>query len=234
MNNFHYTAVLLDQMYGIQIEDADLEELGLIAWDLIGNKTRKLYKYSTNIDPSDNSVTLPCNALDLNGDSCVELVTTSYEDWNRNTNITDFGDQSTAFAEQYIESAKQYQGSYYLQGKVLKYEQVQNKLYFTHNYGRVNILYKGIIADEEGLPELTDKEAVAIATYIAYVSKFKEGLKTNNGDIIKMSQVLEGRWLKQCDQARVKQLSQNDMDAILEAGVSWDRKRYGFGYKPLR
>jgi len=74
------------------MEDADLEELGLIAWDLIGNKTRKLYKYSTVIDPEDNSVTLPCNALDLNGDSCVELVTTSYEEWNQNTNLTDYGD----------------------------------------------------------------------------------------------------------------------------------------------
>ena len=234
MNNFHYTAVILDQMYGIQMEDADLEELGLIAWDLIGNKTRKLYRYSTVIDPEDNSVTLPCNALDLNGDSCVELVTTSYEDWNQNTNLTDYGDQSTAFAEQYIESTKQYQGPYYLPGKVLKYEQVQDKLYFTHNYGRVNILYKGIIADEEGLPELTDKEASAIATYIAYVVKFKEGLKTNNGDMIKMSQMLEGKWQKQCDQARVKKLSQNDMNSILEVGASWDRKRFGFGYKPLR
>jgi hypothetical protein len=34
---------------------------------------------------------------------------------------------------------------------------------------------------------LSDKEASAIATYIAYVTKFKEGLRTNNGDIIKMS-----------------------------------------------
>ena len=234
MNNFHYTAVLLDQLYGIQIEDADLEELGLIAWEMIGNRVRKFYRYSTTIDPLDNSITLPCNAYDLNGESCVELVTASYEDWNRATNITDFGDQSTAFAEQFIESAKQYQGHYYLPGKVLHYEKVQDKLYFTHNYGKVNVLYKGIVADEEGLPEITDKEAMAIATYIAYVNKFKEGLKTNNGDILKMSQILEGRWLKQCDQARVKQLSQNEMDAILEAGASWDRKRYGFGYKPLK
>jgi hypothetical protein len=59
-----------------------MEELGLIAWDYIGNKTRRLYKYSTNINPIDNSVDLPCNALDINGESCVELVTASYEDWN--------------------------------------------------------------------------------------------------------------------------------------------------------
>jgi hypothetical protein len=47
----------------------------------------------------------------------------------------------------------------------------------------VNILYKGILVDDEGLPEITDKEATAIATYIAYVIKFKEGLQTNNPNI---------------------------------------------------
>ena len=234
MQNFHYIAVLLHQMYSIDMEDADLEELGLIAWEQIGNRNRKMYKYSTPINPVDNSITLPCNALDLNGESCVELVTSSYEDWNSVTNNTDYGDINTAFTEHYIEATKFYQGQYYLPGKVLKYEQVGNKLYFTHNYGIVNVLYKGILADEEGLPEITDKEALAIATFIAYTEKFKEGLKTNNGDMIKLSQILEGRWQKQCDQARVKPLSQNDVDAILEASSSWDRKRYGMGYKPLK
>ena len=234
MQNFHYISVLLDQLYGINLEDADMEELGLLAWESIGNKVRKLYKYSTYIDPSDNSITLPCNALDMNGDSCVELVTTPYEEWNTVTNKSDLGDLSTAEAEQYIEASKLYQGPYYLPGKVLKYEQVKDKLYFTHNYGKVNVLYKGVIFDEEGLPEVTDKEAMAIATYIAYCNAFKEGLKTNNPDKIKMSQMLEARWHKQCDQARVKQLSQNDFNQILEVGASWDRKRFSKGYKPLR
>ncbi len=234
MQNFHYVAVLLDQFYGINLDDADLEEIGLMAWGYIGNRVRKLYKYTTFIDPSDNSITLPCNALDVNGDSCVELVTTPYEEWNTVTNKTDLGDLSTAEAEQYIEASKIYQGPYYLPGKVLKYEQVKEKLYFTHNYGKVNVLYKGILVDEDGLPEITDKEAMAIATYIAFMQAFKEGLKTNNGDKVKASQLLEARWNKQCDQARVKQLSQNDFNQILEVSTSWDRKRYNFGYKPLR
>jgi hypothetical protein len=109
-------------MYGINLDDADIEEYGLIAWELIGNRTRKLYRYTAQIDPTDNSVTLPCNALDFNGESCIELVTSSYEDWNSETNKTDFGDITTAFTESYIEVAKQYQGSYYMPGKVLKYE----------------------------------------------------------------------------------------------------------------
>ena len=234
MQSFHYVSVLLDQLYGINLEDADMEELGLIAWGNIGNKVRKLYKYTTSINPIDNSITLPCNALDINGDSCVELVTTPYEEWNTVTNKTDLGDLSTAETEQYIEASKIYQGPYYLPGKMLNYEQVKNKLYFTHNYGKINVLYKGVFFDEEGLPEITDKEAIAIATYIAYVIAFKEGLKTNNADKIKLSQMLEGRWHKQCDQARVRQLSQNEFDQILEVSSSWDRKIHGKSYKILR
>lgn len=221
-------------VYGIEMNDEDMEELGLLAWELIGNKKRKFYRYSTNINPIDNSVTLPCNALDINGDSCVELVTACHEDWSEVTNTTDFGDLNSSYTEQYIEATKAFQGPYYMPGKVLKYEQVGDTLYFTHNYGRINILYKGVIFDEDGLPEISDKEAMAIATYIAYIVKFKEGLKTNNGDAIKSSQTLERMWKTQCDQARVKQLSQNDMDAILEVGASWDRKRFSKGYKPLR
>lgn len=220
--------------YGIELEDSDMEEYGLMAWDYIGNKNRKLYRYCTEIDPLDNSVTLPCNALDLNGDSCVELVTASWEDWSSVTNTTNNGDLSTAYTEHFIEGSKYFEGPYYMSGKVLHYEKVGDKLYFTHNYGKVNILYKGILSDEDGLPEISDKEAMAIATYIAYILKFKEALRTNNGDTLKMSQILYQQWAKQCDQAKIKYISQSDMDAILEVGSSWDRKRFGFGYKPLK
>ena len=61
-----------------------------------------MYKYSTNIDPIDNSITLPCNALDINGDSCVELVTASYEDWNSVSNTFDYGDINSSYTEYYI------------------------------------------------------------------------------------------------------------------------------------
>jgi hypothetical protein len=41
-------------------------------------------------------------------------------------------------------------------------------------------LYHGIELDEEGLPSINDKEAIAIAEYIAYVYKYKEAIRTNN------------------------------------------------------
>lgn len=220
-------------LYGIEMEDEDIEELGLIAWNLIGNKNTRLYRFSQNINPVDNSITLPCNALsEQNG--CVELVTASYEDWERVTNYSEYGNIDSSYIENKIESEKIYQSPYYISGKILKYEQVGDKLYFTHNYGKVNVLYKGFLADEDGLPQITDKEARAIATFIAYTDKYKEGLLTNNSNTINLSINLQNQWLRQCDQARVKYLNQNDMNNILDIKNSWDRSNYGKGSKIIK
>lgn len=225
-NNFHYVAVLLDQLYGIELENEDLEELGLLAWEHIGNKNTRLYKFRACPD-KDNSIKLPCNV------SSIEAVTTSYEDWNNVTNYSENGDYRTSFIEQNIEAEKIYTSPYYISGKLIPYEQVGDILYFTKNYGPLNILYKGLLLDEDGLPEISDKEAQAIATYIAYVEKYKEGLKTNNPNIISLAQSLEQKWTKLCDQARITKLSQNDMNEILNVKDSWGRHKFGFSYKPV-
>jgi len=33
-------------LYGMQLEDEDMEEIALIGWNLIGNKNIKLYRFS--------------------------------------------------------------------------------------------------------------------------------------------------------------------------------------------
>nr|DAH58335.1 MAG TPA: hypothetical protein [Bacteriophage sp.] len=113
------------------------------------------------------------------------------------------GDINSAYVEEYIESRKEFKSPLYQGGKFIKYERVGDTLYFDQPYGQINILYKGVLLDDEGLPELTDKEALAIATYCAYITKFKEGIMTNNGNIIQMANMLKQRWNVQCDQARV-------------------------------
>lgn len=239
MNDFHYVAVLLDMIYGIELEEEDLEELGLIGWNLIGNKNTRLYKYVTEIGP-DLTVKLPCNAISgNNGNSgleggIVEAVTASYEDWNRTTNQSNNGDFQSSITEQYIESSKYYTDPLYISGKLLRYKQIGDTLYFEHNYGKITILYKGVLADENGLPKLSDKEATAIASYIAYIYKFKEGLITNNPNIINLANTIKNNWLQQCDQAKVTYLNQNDMNNILDVKSSWDRKSYNLTYKPIR
>lgn len=49
------------------------------------------------------------------------------------------------------------------------------------------------------------------------------------------AQILEQKWLKRCTQARIPEyLNQNEMDEILNVGASWDRKRFGKSFKPVK
>lgn len=227
-NKFYYVTVLLEQLYGISLPDEQFEEIALVAWNLIGNKRCRLYRYSAYPD-SEGRIELPCNADILEG------VTYDFEDWNYVTNMTPEGDLNSAYTEHYIEARKEFQDPMYIRGKFVKYEQVGNTLYLQQPHGKVNILYRGIILDDDGLPELTDKEALAIATYCAYTTKFKEGLMTNNGNIIQMANVLKQQWNVQVDQARSPEyLTQNEMDQILDAKSNWNRKIHNKSWKGNR
>ena len=228
MNDFNYIYTVANSLYGLELEPEQFEELGLTAWNLIGNKTVRLYNYSANISCDDLSVQLPCNC------DIIEAVTYNHEDWNYSTNKTVNGDYNSQFTEQYIEARKLYQAPLYISGKYAKYERVGDILYFDKDYGKVNILYKGVILDEDGLPKVNEKEALAIATYIAFATKQKQGWITNNQNIIQLAQYLYQQWLKYCDSARVPlSIDQNTMNQVLDAKSSWNRKVYNKAYKPI-
>lgn len=229
MNNFYYAISLLETLYGITIPEEQFEEVALVGWNLIGNKRTKLYKYSTCVNSCSDGVELPCNC------DIIEAVTSNFEEWNYSTHDTPNGDSNSAFVESYIEGRKNFHDPLYSSGKFLKYERVGNTLYFDKPYGQINILYKGVVLDDSGLPEITDKEATALATYCAYLTKFKEGLATNNAQILNVADVLKKKWDIQCDQARVDSyLSQNEWDQILDAKTSWNRKIHGKSLKIFR
>lgn len=228
MNDFNYIYTVANSLYGLELEPEQFEELGLTAWNLIGNKTVRLYNYSADISCDNLSVQLPCNC------DIIEAVTYNHEDWNYSTNKTVNGDYNSQFTEQYIEARKLYQSPLYTSGKYAKYERVGDTLYFDKDYGKVNILYKGIILDEDGLPKVNEKEALAIATYIAFATKQKQGWITNNQNIIQLAQYLYQQWLKYCDSARVPlSIDQNTMNQVLDAKSSWNRKVYNKAYKPI-
>lgn len=227
MNDFHYAMSLCQTLYDIDMTEDTFEEIALVAWNLIGNKRVKIYRYSVCMDNcGDNSIELPCNC------DILEAVTTFWEDFKHVSNVLPDIDHNSAVTEQYIEHRKAFHDPLYQSGKFIKYERVGDTLYLDRNYNRVNILYRGIVLDNDGLPEITDKEALAIATYCAYVTKYKEGLKTNNTNIIQVASQLKQQWYIQCDQARTDQyLSQNEWDEILEAKTSWDRKVHSKSFK---
>lgn len=227
-NNFYYALNLINQLYGIDMPEDQFEEIGLLAWEQIGNKRCRLYRYSVCMDKCQKSIQLPCNC------DILEAVTTNFEDFQHVTNMA-HGVGNSFITEQYIENRKAFQDPLYIKGKFVPYERVGDTLYFTQPYDKINILYKGVELDDSGLPEINDKEAMAIAAYCAYISKFKEGLMTNNANIIQTAEMLKQQWLRDCDRARVPEdMSQNQWDQILDAKNNWNRKIQNRTYKPIQ
>lgn len=226
LNSFYYALTLAEILYGVTVREDLGEEILLTGWNLIGNKHDRLYRYSTQIDSCTNSIELPCNC-DL-----IEAVTTDFEEWAYSTNDTPNGNIYSAFTEAYIENRKAFKDPLYIKGKFIKYKRVGNTLYFDNSYSKINVLYRGIILDDNGLPQLTDSEARALATYCAYVLKYKEGIQTNNANTIRVAEDLRLKWLTQADQARTDYyFSQNEWDQVLDAKTSWNKKQFGKSLK---
>ena len=229
MENFNSIYAHTKLLYDTELTPDELEEIGLIAWNKIGNKQTKLYRCRSKIDCETLSVELPCNC------DIIEAVTYDFEDWRYVTYDTVNGDYQSQFIENYIEGRKLYNSPYYMSGKFAKYERINDTLYFDKVYGSVNILYKGVILDDDGLPYVSEKEKDAIACYLAYTKRFKEGWKTHNQNMIQEAQLLEQRWYRLCDAARVPQyINQNEMNEILDAKTSWNRKIFNKSWKYVK
>lgn len=97
-----------NMLYGLEMLPEDFEELGLIAWNLIGNKRCRIYRYCTELNCENRTVQLPCNA------DIVEAVTYGFEDWRYTTNDTPNGDFNSQFVESYIEGRKLFENPLYI------------------------------------------------------------------------------------------------------------------------
>ena len=229
INNFKYAISLAQMLYDIDINDMDtLIEIGLVAYNFIGNKSTHLKSVIANVDPKSGLVKLPCKA-DL-----VEAITyPSVEDWGYTSNTKNFGDFNTLNVEQYIERSKQSTDPLYMSGRLVKYRREGNYIYVSDRVDQVSVLYHVETLDEEDLPLINDKEAVAIADYIAYTVKYKEALRSNNSAVFQMAQTIKKQWLIHCDAARVPEyVNQNEMNDLLEIASSHNRKVHGRSYKP--
>ena len=229
INNFKYAISLAQMLYDIDINDMDtLIEIGLVAYNFIGNKNTQLSSEIVNVDKRSGLVKLPCKA-DL-----VEAITYPHmEDWSYTSNLTNYGDFNTLNVEHYIERSKQSVDPLYISGRFVKYRREGNYIYVNENIDKVCVLYHTESLDEDDLPLINDKEAVAIADYIAYTVKYKEALRSNNSAVFQMAQTIKRQWLIHCDAARVPEyVNQNEMNDLLEVASSHNRKVRGRSYKP--
>ena len=229
MNNFRYAITLAQMLYDIDINDMDtLIEIGLIAHSAIGNKNTSLKAEIVSVDQKSGLVKVPCKA-DL-----IEAITyPNAEDWSYTSNVKNHGDYNTLNIEQYIEKSKQSVDPLYISGRFVKYRCEGNYIYVNDKVEQVCVLYHTEQLDEDDLPLINDKEALAIADYIAYTIKHKEALRSNNQAVFQMAQTIKKQWMIHCDAARVPEyVSQNEVNDLLDVTSSHNRKVHGRSYKP--
>ena len=209
LHSFNTIYPTAESLYGVNSDPINLEDIALIGWELIGNRHTKLYRYTAGT--VNKRLQLPCNV------ELIEAVTGCSFDGRQTGANFDGIDYGAQYTESYIDGNKHNTSTLYSKGTLLNYREEGDELVFDKDYSNVSVLYHGIIADEDGLPMLTDKEIYAIAAYIAYSHLYKKSILAKDGNLLQLSAVIKNDWLRACSAARVSgYLSQNDMNAIAD------------------
>lgn len=224
---FYSVLAHLSDFYDINLTDNLFENIALHGWDHIGNKQFRLYNYRTVIE--DGKVLLPCNA------DIIEAIMSNEPDWRMPDNVSRYN-YSNYDTEMQLNHRHHNTEAFYHSGKLIDYQRVGNTLYFEKGvHHSLNIIYKGVIVDDAGLPMLNFKEVDALAKYVAYVETLKKAMSTRDQQSFEMAQMLRQQWQFAVEDARTPLLiNQNDMDKLLDVQTSWDRKRFGLSFKPIR
>ena len=217
---------LANDLYGVTISESAFENLALNAWELIGNKHTRLYRYIGSTE--DKMLTLPCNA------ELIESVHLPINDAQVTSPDSAYLDTANIATERYIDAFRGFDNVYYQKGKFAKYKETNGTLYFNRDYPKIMVIYHGIEVDEDGLPMINDKEMRAIAAYIGYATLYKEGVTKRDGGLIQLANTIQADWLRFCNSARIPTyLNQNEMDTILDVKYRWPQKNYGKSFKPI-
>lgn len=224
-NNFKSVYAMANSLYGVNMDENSFEDIALSGWELIGNRQTRLYRYTDCT--LDKRIKLPCN-VDI-----IEAVYAGIPDSNYSSPISFTGNINNITTESLLENMKTKHHNLYDSNSLVHYRLEGNELVLDDDYDNVVILYHGIIVDEDGLPYLNDKEVQALALYCAYSDLYKKSLMVRDANIFQFASALKSDWLRACNAARIRPMSQNEFDDILDVRTRWDRKQYGKSFKPV-
>lgn len=235
LQNFHAAYARANLLYDVELNPTDFEEMALSGFEKIGNYRYRMYHAVVYLQPDADGgffADLPCNC----DPELIESVTLTWgENWKYTSNLTINGDWDSHYVENYIEGRKLNKSEYYDNGIFAKYTIAGSRLHFTNPYGKVHILYRGILCDDDGLPQLTEKEVEALAAYVAFIVKQKNAWRINDINSLRMSEIAKQDWMRLCSHARTpRYVNQNDFDRILDAQASFNRKKFNWSLKPVK
>lgn len=218
----------LNLFHGISVNEDDFFEIGMLAWKKIGNKRTKYYMLEKQELDANGRVELPCNV------HRIEAVTVDKE-WCE-INNTRFLPLSTITIPSVVKTLELPDHNLEVIGTFVNYELIQQNgaefIEVAMDEGTpINIIYKGLFVDDEGFPQLTQKESEAIAWYLLYLDLHKRKLAKQAIDPNDMMRA-KMEWTRACGDARVPEyINQNVIDTVLNVMNSHNRKMYNRPFK---
>ncbi len=221
--NFMSGLARLHSIHGLSIDENDYLELAFSAWDKIGDKAMGIYQLKVEHFEG-ATIKLPCNYYSVEAIVSDRLPIVARE-------------QNIFTLEQYNSLLYQYgrkpfsSDLYNIRGQFTNYSIIDSTVIFEQKDSEylkdstVTIYHKGVLSDSDGYPLITERQAEAIAFYVAYILEHRRLLR-RIGDA-NLVTYLKQEWSKACARARVDEyISQNTMDLILDAQTSWNRKKW--------
>jgi hypothetical protein len=62
---------------------------------------------------------------------------------------------------------------------------------------------------------------------------YKQSLIGKDPNMFQLAGAVKADWLRACNAARVRPMTHNEIDDILDVRTRWDRKVYGKSFKPV-
>lgn len=232
---FQTALYYLEELHGMTMNETSFLDAGMIAWKRIGN--RQVCKHLIQKEKTDENgcIDLPCNLLDIiyvvehSGDFLDSPYRPDYT-------VARYDNTYPERILNRFSTKAAYQHSSEPSGQYIPYEVTETGIMIQSNGPDVeyDILYEGLVGDDEGFPKLNQREAEAISYFLAYITVHKRmGMKIEkDGNLVQYYYQL---WSKACRNARVpEKFSQNFIDSVLNVKTSMNRKTYNRSLRMMK
>lgn len=242
--NFLAAKFLLKSLYGITMQEEDYIDWAYRIYRKIGNIATATHCIKEDV-PDDLLIDLPCNV------EFVEAVSTGDVYMNNTADVVYYFDGTQNIRPQinqyyypdilnstYMSKISLSRTDLHPIGQLVPYEIIgKNKkilLKEPMKGQQVNIIYRGQILDDDGLPSLSPKEVEAIATYLAYWNT-RKNMFLKDPTAEKLFAVSKQEAELAIAAAKIPEyVSQNFWDQLLSAKTRMDRKVFHNSYKPMQ
>lgn len=226
------------------VKESKLAFLAQVVLPLIGNRHQNVYRYTishkdSKVSNGSKFIPVPCNldAIEAVLDGNIDEYTYFNNTYTNNRNGSHLYHTFPTYAQNYGFHSIDcfvYKESreYHAPGNLVNYKFNGDEISISgNNTSDITVIYRGSIVDKDGLPLVTNREAIALAFYWNYNREFRRAVtrKAGDGNVLGLAEQLKTRWIMR---ARVPEhLSQNDLNNIKDSLKSAGFATYG---KPMK